>query len=121
MASALSQNNKIAPSQPKENSIEILIARLYRLKEKFESRYYGKKTIKKYDKARDFTIRLNATLYQANQLQAEEHLPKRNLPLSNKHKASIYLKKYAAVSDSDPEQLKAKIKELDQELRDLIR
>ncbi len=120
MDSTLSDHDETVNPKHYDDSPEKLITKLYKLKEKFESLYYGKAECKKYDKARAFTIELNATLYEANQIQSgtDSYLKKR--PLSNKSKAKIYLKRYAQVSDTASKQIKTKIKELDKELNNLI-
>lgn len=41
---------------------------LYKLKSKFEKKYFKLSGCRKYDKARDFNIELSATLYKVNQL-----------------------------------------------------
>ena len=120
MDSTLSDHNKTVHPKYYDNSPEKLIAKLYKLKEKFQSMYYGKAECKKYDKARAFTIELNATLYEANQIQSRTGSYLKKRPLSNKSKAKIYLKGYAQISDTASKQIKVKIKELDKELNILI-
>lgn len=82
--------------------------------------YYGKAECKKYDKARAFTIELNATLYEANQLQSGTDSNLKERLLSKKSKVKIYPKRYAKVSDFDTNRIKLKIKELNNELNILI-
>lgn len=120
MDSTLSEHEKTVHPPHYENSLEKLIAKLYELREKFESMYYGKAECKKYDKARAFTIELNATLYEVNKIQSTTDSSLKKGPVSNKGKAKIYLKRYAKVSTANSRRIKAKIKQLDEELNDLI-
>lgn len=115
-SSTLAERDQIKHPQPLENSLEPLIAKLYGLKEKFEALYYGKAECKKYDKARNFTIQLNATLYRANQIQSASAL----FQFSNKKKAEIYKRKHVEASATDSRQIKMKIKKLNKELDDLL-
>jgi len=120
MDSTLSGNFKNTHPTHHDTSLEKSITKLYTLKEKFESMYYGQAECRKYDKARAFTIELNATLYEANQLQSgtDSNLKKRLL--SDQSKVKIYPKSYDKVSDFDTNRIKLKIKELNKELNKLI-
>ncbi|MBC6997106.1 hypothetical protein [Cytophaga sp. FL35] len=43
-------------------------SKLYKLKTKFEKKYFKLSGCRKYEKARDFNINLNSALYQVNQM-----------------------------------------------------
>jgi len=120
MDSTVSEHTKAVHNPHYENSLEKLISKLYELKEKFESKYYGKAECKEYEKARAFTIELNATLYEANKIQSTTDSLIKNGPVSNQGKAKIYLKRYAKVSGTSSKQINEKIKQLDKELNQLI-
>ncbi|WP_276168005.1 hypothetical protein [Zobellia alginiliquefaciens] len=66
------QNPKLAhPSQK-------LVEKLYQLKQRFQSSYYGNTDGRKYEKARNFNIRLSNILFEANQMAKKlELVPQR--------------------------------------------
>lgn len=120
MSTTLSENEKAVQAPRHEKTYETIVAKLYSLKEKFETLYYGKTVQKKYEKARKFTIQLNATLYEVNKMRSEQDSTRSRGPLSNKGKAQIYMKKHANLSKSDSEKIREKIEQLNNDLNDII-
>lgn len=118
--STLSERAKTVHPKHYDDSLEKLITKLYQLKEKFESMYYGRAECKKYDKARAFTIELNATLYKANRIRLDTNSYLKKCPLPIKSKVKMYPKRYSRVLVSDSNQIKLKIKKLNKELNYLI-
>ncbi|CAZ96568.1 hypothetical protein Q4603_01120 [Zobellia galactanivorans] len=51
-----------------EQHTEHLLEKLYQLKHRFQSSYYAHSDGKKYEKARNFNIRLSNILFKVNQL-----------------------------------------------------
>jgi len=59
------------------HTTEKLVEKLYLLKQKFQSSYYGNSDGRKYEKARNFNIRLSNILFEANQMASTlELVPK---------------------------------------------
>jgi len=99
-----------------ENYQEELISKLYALKKRFELMYYGKAECTKYDKARAFTIALNAALYQANRVKSgTATLGWKNYPSGDGNK-KIHFEEHSKAS----KQISSNISKLEKELDDLI-
>ncbi|SHJ60362.1 hypothetical protein [Pseudozobellia thermophila] len=54
---------------PQEYGLKKFVDKLYRLKEKFENKYYRISGYDKYEMARSFNIDLAATLFEVNRLR----------------------------------------------------
>ncbi|MBT2162470.1 hypothetical protein [Zobellia barbeyronii] len=65
--------NQVKKSKP-TNSTDKLVEKLYLLKQKFQSSYYGNSDGRKYEKARNFNIRLSNILFEANQMATKLEL-----------------------------------------------
>ncbi|CAM4097162.1 hypothetical protein ACU8V7_07695 [Zobellia nedashkovskayae] len=76
MASNFTQKSKTT------NTTDKLVEKLYLLKQKFQSSYYGNSDGRKYEKARNFNIRLSNILFEANQMAAKLELVPNNSHLS---------------------------------------
>lgn len=69
MASTRSDFGNMAnPFHYQDSTLKNMASKLYKLKAKFERKYYKLSGCRKYDMARDFNIELSATLYQVNQM-----------------------------------------------------
>ena len=78
MASNSTQTS-INLQQPKfEHPTEKLITKLQQIKLRFQSNYYGNSDGRKYEKARNFNIRLSNIIFEVNTLTSKLNLaPKR--------------------------------------------
>ncbi len=67
-----SLHQKSAQATTASSNVTNLLDRLYELRKSFESEYSGALRCSKYEATRDFTINLNHTIFEANQISYEE-------------------------------------------------
>lgn len=65
-------NENIAQARISDVKVETVIEKLYDLRKAFEADYSGALRTRKYEATRAFTISLNHTIFQANQLQGQD-------------------------------------------------
>lgn len=94
----ISTKNNLFNNQ--DSQLQNRVSSLYKLKSKFEKKYFKLSGCRKYDKARDFNIELSATLYRVNQL--------------------LNTRELSAVTSVSYNQIDSKINSLEKQLSQLI-
>lgn len=120
MATTVTGNNNLSDLEQKTNKLQNMVGRLYALKNRFESNYYNGRGWKKYDRAREFTIRINMALYHAHKMMRKIDLFEPNFPLSNKAKTSMYVLNFNQISGRAYTELEEELDSLGRELNELI-
>lgn len=121
MATILTHDNATSDLAQNSNNLENLVGRLYSLKKEFEAKYYEGRSCEKYDRARDFNIRINLALYHAHKMKRKVDLFEHKSLLSTEQKASLYFQKFNQISGSNYSELEKELDFLGNELVELIR
>ncbi|WP_149274723.1 hypothetical protein [Pareuzebyella sediminis] len=120
MAATLTNNTTISDLKQESNNLENIVVRLYSMKNRFESNYYGGQISKKYDRARSFTIRINIALYHAHQMKRKVDLFEHNFTQPKEQKVTMYFQKFNQNSDTNYSELEKELDSLGKELIELI-